>query len=343
MRVSLPSGTHKAGPEIGRSFERIASSVRTVPGVRDAAAVNLLPVAEWGMNGNVNVEGMSSYPAGFFAEYRWVTNEYLQTMGIPLLRGRQFLPEELAGKQRAAIINQTMARSLWGGRDPIGAHIDMFSPEWLTVVGVARDVRQSGVTVPASAEVYMPAPMLPLNVPSWSLVVRSELPADTLLPAIRRAIAAEEREAAVDRVRTMDDVIADTVAAQRIVATLLAAFAGLALLLATVGLYSVLTFTAAARLPELAIRAALGSTPGGLVALVGREGIALVVVGLGIGMAAMLPLHPVLRRFIFDVGPLSVSVCAAVMAILFTTGVIAVALPALRVARIDPIRILRRE
>jgi len=141
-------------------------------------------------------------------------------MGIPLLRGRQFLPEELAGTLAAAIVNQTMARELWGGRDPIGAHTSMFGPDWITVVGISRDVRQSGVTDAASAEVYMPAPNFVVPFPNWSILVRSSLPADSLLPAIRSAIGTEEREAAVDRVRTMDDVIADTVSAQRIVATL---------------------------------------------------------------------------------------------------------------------------
>jgi putative ABC transport system permease protein len=343
MRVNLPSGKYRTGTGIGQRFERMASSLAAVPGVRQVAAVNMLPVAEWGMNGNVNVEGTPFDHRGFFAEYRWVTKDYLRTMGIPLVRGRQFLPEEIAGRQRAAIVNQTMARKLWGDSDPLGAHINMFSPEWITVVGIARDIRQSGVTVPASAEVYMPAGNLVIPTLGWSVMVRSDLPTGALLTAIRDVIRTGEREAAVDRVRTMDDVIADTVSAQRIVATLLACFAALALVLASLGLYSVLTFMVAARLPELAIRAALGCTPRALVGLVGREGIALVAAGLGVGLAAMLPLQPLLRRFIFDVGPLSVVLCAAVLSILLFVGVTSVAVPALRAARIDPIRILRAE
>jgi putative ABC transport system permease protein len=228
-----------------------------------------------------------------------------------------------------------------GERDPIGAHINMFSPEWITVVGIARDVRQSGVMIPPSPEVFMPAPTFVIAAPSWALMVRSELPEAAVLSAVRNAIRTEEREAAVDRARAMDDVIAETVSAQRIVATLLASFAVLALILASLGLYGVLTFTVAARLPELAIRAALGSTPRALVALVGREGIALVAVGLGIGLAAMVPLQPLLKRFIFDVGPLSASLSAVVLSILVSVGAAAVSVPALRVARIDPIRILR--
>jgi hypothetical protein len=108
------------------------------------------------------------------------------TEGIPLLRGRQFLPEELAGTQKAAIINLTMARELWGDREPIGAHINLFSPEWITVGGIARDVRQSGVTDPASAEVYLPAPNFVVPSPNWSILVRTSLP--SLLPAIRSAM-----------------------------------------------------------------------------------------------------------------------------------------------------------
>jgi len=141
----------------------------------------------------------------------------------------------------------------------------------------------------------------------------------------------------------MDDVISGTVSAQRIVATLLACFAALALLLATLGLYSVLTFSVAARMPELAIRAALGSTPRGMLALVGREGIALVAVGLAIGLVAMVPLQGVMKRYAFDAAELSATLCVAVFAILLAVGMAAVIFPALRASRIDPIRILRGE
>jgi len=219
----------------------------------------------------------------------------------------------------------------------------MFSPAWITVVGIARDIRQSGVTVPASAEVYLPSAGVVVATPSWSLVVRSDLPEESLLPAIRAAIRSDEPEAALDRVKTMDEVVADSVSAQRIVGTLLACFAALALILASLGLYSLVTFTVIARLPELAIRSALGSTPLALAGLAGREGLALVLAGLGIGMAAIVPLHGLLSHYVDDAGRLSAAVLGAVLLLMLVTGVSAVIFPALRAARIDPTRILRSE
>ncbi|HEV2687819.1 MAG TPA: FtsX-like permease family protein, partial [Bryobacteraceae bacterium] len=343
MRINLPSAKYRTGAAVGERFEKLASAVGAIPGVRQAAAVNMLPVAEWGFNGNVNVEGLSEEHRGFFAEYRWVTQDYLRALGIPIVRGRQFLPEEMAGKQKAAIINETMARQLWGDKDPIGAHINMFSPEWITVVGITRDVRQSGVDVPPSAEVYLPASGFVVAFPSWSVLVRSDLPAASLLPAVRSAVRAEEPEAALDRVKTMEDVVSDTVSAQRIVASLLLSFAALALVVASVGLYSLVTFTVVARLPEFAIRSALGSTPGNSMALMGREGMTLVIAGLGAGLAATIPLRPLLTRFVFDVGSVSVPVFGGVALILLVVGAVAISVPSLRILRMDPVSILRRE
>jgi putative ABC transport system permease protein len=343
MRVSLPSAKYREGTEIGGFFERTAGEMSSMPGVRTAAAINMLPIAEWGFNGSVNVEGLPPLDRSFFAEYRWITSDYFSAMAIPLLRGRLFLPEEMSGKNKAAIVNETMARKVWGEKDPLGAHIGIFSPEWITVVGVARDVRQTSVSASPSPEVYMPAKSYSSGRPIWSIVIRSELPADSLVPGIRRAIHAEEAQAAVDHIETMDEVVADSVSAQRIVATLLLCFAALALILAGLGLYSLVTFTAAARLPELAIRGALGASPGALIGLVGFEGIALVAAGIITGLAAVIPLRPLIAKYVFEVSSISVPALGLVLLILLAVGGVAVLVPALRAVRVDPIQALRRE
>jgi putative ABC transport system permease protein len=344
MRVNLPSTKYRTGSQIGNWFEKLASGMRSVPGVQQAAAVNMLPVAEWGFNGNVGVEGMPDEHRWFFAEYRWITQDYLRTFGISLQRGRQFLPEEISGQQKAAIINETMSRQLWGDRDPIGAHIRILSPEWITVVGISRDVRQSGVSSRPSAEVYLPAAGFVAAIPRWSVVVRSELPTESLLPTLRSAIRAVEKEAAVDRMKTMDEIVVDSLSAQRIIAALLASFAVLALVIAALGLYGLIAFTVISRLPELAIRSVLGSSPLAVLGVVSRDGIRLMAAGLTIGFAAVIPLRPLLARFVFDVGRVNTDVFFAVFFVLIVVGCAASAVPLMRAVRVvDPIRILRRE
>jgi putative ABC transport system permease protein len=346
MQVNLPSEKYRAAADVAGFFERVVDSARTLPGVVNAAAINMLPVAEWGFNGNVNVEGISpSDPAyrGFFAEYRWITPEYFRTMGIIVTRGRLFLSEEISGMQKAAIINESMAGRLWGQKDPLGARVRFLSPEWITVVGVVRDVRQTGVNVPPSPEIFLPASAYTGPFPTWSLVVRSPLPTESVLPALRRAVKHEEQDAAVDRVKTMDEVVIDSVANQRIVTSLLVSFAVLALAMAVLGIYSLVAYTVVARTPELAIRAALGSSPAALIRLVGRQGLALVAIGLALGAAATIPVSAALAASLFGVSRIGAPVFAGVIVTLFTAGGLATLVPAAQTARIDPLRALRQE
>src|SRR4030095_827033 len=216
-------------------------------------------------------------------------------------------------------------------------------PEWITVVGISRDVRQSGVTSRPSAEVYMPAVGYVGSFPSWSVVVRSELATDTLLPALRAIVRAQEPEAAIDRIKTMDDVIVASLSAQRVIVSLLVCFAVLGVLIAGLGLYSLVAFTVVARLPEFAIRSALGSTPAALVGMVSREGAMLIGTGLLIGFAAALPLRTLVTRFVIDVGRVNAAVFSGAFVIALVVGAAALAIPAWRASRVDPLRILRRE
>ncbi len=343
MRVELPPTKYKTGPEIGNFFDDAAARVQALPGVTAAAAINLLPVAEFGFNGDVNVEGLPNHHRGFFAEYRWITQDYFRTMHIPLMRGRLFFPREMSGKQNAAIINETMARALWGAKDPLGAHIRFFSPEWITVVGVVRDVRQSGVDVPSSPEVYLPAVGYAAPFPSWSLAVRSSVSAESLVAEIRHTMRIEEQDAVVDRVKTMDDVVAESVSYQRIVASLLLCFSILALSLATLGVYSVVAYLVVARTPELALRAALGCSPAALIRLVARQALALIGIGAVFGLIAMVPVNSLLTSALYGVHRISFPVFGLVLAVLIAAGTAAILIPARRTIGIEPLQALRRE
>jgi putative ABC transport system permease protein len=343
MQINLPAAMYRGGADIGTFFERVTDRVRALPGVASAAAINMLPIAEWGFNGNVNVEGLPAHGQDFFAEYRWVTPDYFRTMGVPLTRGRLFLPEEVSGTRQAGIINETMARRLWGERDPLGAHVRFLSPEWITVVGVVRDIRQTSVTAPPSAEIFLPARTFMSPFRRWSLAVRSPVSTDALVPAIRRAVQLADSQAALDRVRTMDDVVADSVADQRIVTTLLVWFGILALVLAALGISSLIAYSVVVRTPELAIRAALGSTPVALVRLVGRQGVVLVTSGVVLGIAASFPASAGLATTVFGISRIGLPVFSGVAAILILTGGLATVIPAARTARIDPLRALRQD
>jgi putative ABC transport system permease protein len=217
------------------------------------------------------------------------------------------------------------------------------SPEWITVVGVVRDVRQTGVAVPPSAEIFLPASTYTSPFLTWSLVVRSPIQTDSLLPAIRRVVRSADQEAAIDRVKTMDDVIVDSVANQRIVTTLLVSFGMLALALAALGIYSLVAYSVVVRTPELAIRAALGSTPAALVRLVGRQGLALVGVGLVLGIAVTFPISAALATSLFGVSRIDLPVFAGVVTILLVTGGVATIGPGIRAARVDPLRAFRQD
>ena len=343
MRINLPLANYRQGPAIGDFFDRLVADMQTLPSVTQAAAINMLPVADWGFNGNVNVEGMPPRNRNFFAEYRWVTAEYFKTTGVPLVRGRLFLPEELSGTRQAAVINESMVRRLWGEKDPLGAHVRFMSPEWITVVGVVRDVRQTGVAVPPSPEIFMPARSYITGPPAWSLVIRSPLPIGSLLPSVRQALSRADRDAAIDRVRTMDEVVIDSMSNQRIVSTLLVSFGVLAITLAALAVYSIVAYSVTARTPELAIRSALGSAPAALIGLVGRQGAALVLLGVIVGLVVTVPVSAVAAKYLFGVERISAPVFAGVTAALFVAGGLATLIPAARTARIDPLRALRQE
>lgn len=163
------------------------------------------------------------------------------------------------------------------------------------------------------------------------------------MPAIRHAISGHEQDAVIGHVRTMDDVVYDSISYQRIVAALLVCFAILALTLAALGIYGIVSYVVAARTPELAIRTALGSTPTALVVLVARQGMGLIAAGLALGFAAMIPVSSLLADFLYGVHRVNIPVFGAVLGILFMVGGMAVLAPAIRSARIDPIRALRQE
>lgn len=343
LHVSIPSSKYPTGPQIARFYRDAVSRMSSLAGMSQIAAINLLPIEEMGYNGDVNVEGRPHHSSSFFAEYRWIAGDYFRTMHIPLLRGRYFLPEETQGKQAAVIINRSMARALWGNDDPIGARITTETPEWATVVGVVRDVRQSGLQIPPRPELFYPARMYRAPFGSWSLIVRSPLPPVQIVSAVRRELKSMDPDGVVYAARTMHQVIADSVSYSRVVTTLLLCFSILATALAALGIYGVVSYIVQKRAPEFAIRAAMGAQPTKLAATVAGQGLLMIVLGLTIGAACVIPLNIALARFLYGVDRLNTPVFGLVLLILLVCGLAATFFPAARAARVDPIKLLREE
>jgi putative ABC transport system permease protein len=341
MRIELPVSVYTAPERIASFYEEAVRRVRSLPGVQAAATINELPVQNYGYNSDVEVEGLPPHSASFFAEDRWITGDYFSAMRIPIVRGRGFLPEEMAGRIRAVIINQTMARQLWKDRNPIGYRLRYTNKDWFTVVGVMRDVRQSGLEQPARAEVVAPLATFGEPLTEQSLVIRSALPEADIVARVRHELAGIEPEAALDLIKPMDEVIRDSIANHRITAALLITFAGLALLLAAFGIYGVVSYTVAERRRDFAVRLALGAHPALLVRLVFRESMAVIGLGLALGLAGVFWVSRMLEGLLYGTSGLDARIIGAVVPTLAAVAALAVLIPAIRVVRLDPMSPLR--
>jgi putative ABC transport system permease protein len=342
MTVTIPDSKYTTSERANGFFQDAVTRLSGLPGVRSAAAINLLPVQQYGYNGSVQVPGLPTPPSSYFVEFRWIAGDYLRTMGIPLVRGRAFLPEEAAGKKGAVIINETMARTLWGTRDPIGWPMDS-DPEPARVVGVFRDVRQSGLQQPARPEMLMPLASRPVPLTEQSIVVRSTLPVASLLPLIRREIRYSDPQAAVYRVESMRQVLADSVSYQRVTTTLLGLFAGLALLLAAFGLHGVMSFLVHERMREFAIRLAVGAQPRQLLRMVFGQSLTIVGIGLVLGMGGVYTVTHILPAVLSGVRSVDALSLIASITVLIAAALLALTAPARRATRVDPILMLRQD
>ncbi len=343
MRVAIPDSQYATGAEVNSFFQSAIERIRAIPGVESVATTNLLPLQSAGYNGDVVVEGLPPHASSFFAEFRWVSGDYFRTMGIPLVRGRVFSPEEMAGKQKAMVISEKMARTLWGDRDPVGWKVEFYDGQPYTVIGVARDVRQSGLAEAARAELYVPLATRSEAMVTHSIAVRSPLPVDSLAPLIRGEIRSLDSQAGVYRVKTMQDVLSDSVSNQRITATLLTMFAGLALILAAFGLHGVMSYLVTERRHEFAIRLAIGARPAELMRMVFRQSFTMIGIGIVLGLGAAFAVSKTLPSLLYGVSELDAATLTAAVVVLASVAAAAVGVPALRALRIDPIVALRQE
>jgi predicted permease len=309
---------------------------------------------------NTGVENADGSPVASVDYYQFVMSDYFKTMQIPIVAGRGFDARDTASGGRVVIVNETLANHLWKGRDPIGqrvrpnlgASIGTSVNPWHTVIGVAKDVREAGVDRDAGAELYLfvdqPGPPIDgterwvtTAPPTMHIVLRTNLPASALAPTLERAVRAVNPSVPIVGLRDMDALFDDSIGRPRLLAQLLGAFAGLALLLAVIGTYGVLSFMVAERQREIGIRVAIGATRGSIIALVTKQGFVIVSIGLAAGLAGAFGLNRLLASLLFGVEPTDPSTLAAVTATIATAAALACGLPAWRASRVDPNVVLR--
>jgi putative ABC transport system permease protein len=335
-------------------YDRVLSKVRALPGVTSAGLIDTLPISQDGSHQPVAIEGrpvqaMSEQPE---VDTRSMSAGYLTTMHIPLRRGRDFSSTDAPDRPATAIISESMAKRFWPNEDAIGKHLTMtFNPGKVReVIGIVGDVKLTGLdTASSESTIYLPmsqtsaAPYEDWHPFSMQLAVRATSQPASVTSAVTAAIHSIDPTQPVVDVMTMDDLIATSLSQRRFSMFLLAAFAVLALLLAAVGIYSVLSFAVRRRVREIGIRVALGAETKDILRLVVTEGMKPALLGLALGVAGALALGRVVASFIYGIAPYDPLTFAAVAALLATVALLASIIPAFRAARIEPTRALREE
>ncbi|HVX65000.1 MAG TPA: ABC transporter permease [Bryobacteraceae bacterium] len=325
-------------------IERIAAQ----PGVRRAAGVRTTPFSENRSDGGYWIEGGRTYRPGEQpnAQMQVVTPGYFDILGVPILRGRDFNRGDAWGRPQVAMINERLAREAFGRDNPLGRRIrcglSMQSLEGMEIVGVVKDARQIAPGQPAAPEIYMPYLQHPLPASNLTLVVETRLEPHALAATIRRTARSLNPDVPV-RFSTMDEVVRDALAYPRFRAVLIGCFALLAAALASLGIYSVISYLVGQRTGEIGLRLALGARPADVFRFVIGGSLRLVACGLALGLAGTLALSRVLETLLFGVEPQDPLTLASVLAALGLAALAGSSIPALRAARLDPLAALRQE
>jgi putative ABC transport system permease protein len=348
FRVQLPDRYRPA--ERVAFFERAVAELGAIPGVRSSAAINMVPVAGRGIGAWLNIVGHP--PADGrnpnAVPYRVITPGYFETAGLRLVRGRLLTASDSREHSPAVVIDEALARRQWPGEDPIGREIVLGAlPDnplipRSPIVGIVSDVKQLGLGSDPPGMVYVPHRLMPFW-PTFAFMLRTAVEPESVMPAARARIRALDPTLPVSAVRTADEVIAQSIVPARSSMVLLACFAGLALVMAAVGVYGVLSYTISLRKREMGIRLALGAEPAGLLALMLRHGLRQAAMGLALGVAGALALTRLMATLLYGVTPTDPMTFGAVVALLAGVAALACYIPARRATRVDPVAIMRVE
>ncbi len=347
MRLTLPFEKYPGRQKIVAFFDALVDRLDGAPGVHAVAAASQFPPGTV-FSGGLRFEGRPSQAGGTLdqADTTLATPGFFQTLGIPLRAGRTFTPADTATAPRVAVINEAFARRYYRDRSPIGSRValgnDPASP-WITITGVVADTRGHGLLQPSREEIYFPVTQMDGDWNQLFLLVRTDGDPLAMVPAVRREITAVDRDQPAYAIQTLEEAFAADVFVQRSLMTLLGIFAALALTLAAVGIYAVMSYAVAARRQEIGIRIALGAQGRSVVRMVVGQVARLVIVGAAIGLAGALALGRVMASVLVGTEPGDPTALLSVTIVLATVAIIAAYVPARRASRIDPVIALRSE
>jgi predicted permease len=357
MRVSLPRARYRLNSSMQDFYTDLVGRLKALPGVTAAGAINSLPLTnqlgDWGLQ----IQGRAPTPPGTPGpafDWQTATPGYFEAMGIALKRGRTFSASDRRGAAPVVIIGEQTAKTWWPNQDPIGQHILLggnADSVWREVVGVVADVHHQALDKDVRSEMYLPNAQFPATVPdsvpgaqnALTLVLRTKGDPVGLTTAARGVIRTLDAQLPVAQIRTLDDVVSQSVSTPRLATFLLGIFGALALVLSAIGVYGVMSYGVAQRTNEIGIRMALGARASDVARLVIRQGMRPAIVGLVLGVAAALSGAKLMRGLLFGVrenDPMSLIIAVAVLG---GVALMATILPARRVARVDPVSALRSD
>jgi putative ABC transport system permease protein len=343
-RVALPESRYSPAAA-KRFFATLLSRITNLPGVQSAGATAFVPLGEGGQTGDFRVEGRPAATGsqGPFAEEHFVTPSYFQTMQIALLRGRTFSETDKEDTPKVVLVNNYMARELWPGQDPVGKRIQVLGAagDWSSIVGVVADVKTDALNTPPSMQIYLSTTQRPIT--DMYLVIRASTDAGALIPAVKSAVFNLDDQQPVANLAVMDQLLSRSVSPARSSSMLLAIFAGVALLLAVMGIYAVMAYSVGQRAHEIGIRMALGAGDADIQRMVMRTCAVICAWGLGVGLIAALLCTRLLRALLFGIGATDAATFIFSTVLLGLAAVLASYIPARRAARVDPMVALRYE
>jgi len=344
LRLTLPPGKYKQGEPRAQIYQQLIDRVKQTPGVQSAALVLSLPLGgdTFNVGRGVIREGRPmTADEQTNAQHLPVSPDYFQTLQIPLKAGRTFTDQDTSQSTKVAIVNETMARALWPNENPIGRRFTVWRDEKFPreVVGVVGDTKSSLDKEPGQ-QMYVPYAQ-DANWGSLSLVVRTAGEPTALAGSVREAIRAVDKSVPNYNLKTLNDVVSTSAAPRRIPMLLLSAFAGVAMLLAMLGIYGVTSYYVTQRTHEIGIRMALGAQIADVLKLVFRRAMLLALIGIGIGVAGAVAVTRYLTSLLFGVKPIDTLTFVAVAVVLAVVVFVACLVPARRAARIDPLEALR--